>query len=321
MKVMYLGEVVRQRRKTLGVSMEQVCEGLCTAMTLSRFENGRQTPSWDSVAAILQRLGLPDGRYYAQLTRVETKLILLRKKTLAYCKQFEQTQGEVQQQARMKALELLCELERCIKEDDHINQQFILRLRVLLETHSSSEQLAMLMEAIRLTSPRFDLENLSSCLYCSEEVMTISQIAIYYVCHGQRRKAIDIYGQLLKLLQKRMPEHEQLHLIAYNYALYLAAEKRLEEALEISAIGRQNCIRQGYYSMLPKFLHIEAECHYLMGKIGKSLELYKSAYHIYGATIDTKNQSTLKADMERFNLSFNLQDSLSPDPAVHLSSE
>ena len=78
MEIKYLGEVVREQRKLLGLRQELVCEGLCTPMTLSRFESGRQTPSRDCVVAILQRLGLPDDQYYAQLTKEETQLSRLK---------------------------------------------------------------------------------------------------------------------------------------------------------------------------------------------------------------------------------------------------
>ena len=43
MRIKYLGEAVREQRKLLGVPQELVCEGLCTIMTLSRFESGKQT--------------------------------------------------------------------------------------------------------------------------------------------------------------------------------------------------------------------------------------------------------------------------------------
>lgn len=303
MKIMYLGEVVRQQRKRLDVPQEMVCEGLCTIMTLSRFESGRQTPSRDCVTAILQRLGLPDDQYYAQLTRAETRLILLRKEVLAYCSRFEQSLGEEREQARIDALEKLHDLECCIKEDDRINQQFVLRMKVSLEAYSPQKQLEMLLEAVRLTSPRFDLDELSNCLYCTDEVILIHKIAIRYARCEQRGKAVDIYGQLLKLIQKRSPDHKYLHLITYNYARYLALENRLEEALEISAFGRQVCINQENYCLFPGFLHIDAECYYLMGEFNKSLELYRSAYHIYGAVMDMQNQEILKADaLARFNL-------------------
>lgn len=40
-----LGDYIRQRRQELNLTQEQVCAGICEPVTLSRFENGRQTPS------------------------------------------------------------------------------------------------------------------------------------------------------------------------------------------------------------------------------------------------------------------------------------
>lgn len=305
MKVKYLGEVVRQRRKAMDVSQGMVCEGLCTAMTLSRFESGQQTPSWDCVAAILQRLGLPDDQICAHLTREETQLELLRKEMLACFGRFEQAQGEEQEQARAQALEKLRDFERSIKKDDHINQQFIWGMKASLELYSPQKRLEILMEAIHLTSPRFDLDEIGNCLYFANEVAIINRIAINHFRCDQRSKAIDIYSQLLRLVRKRSPNHNYLPLIAYNYARYLAAENRLEEALEISELGRQICIKQEHYNLLPYFLHVEAGCRYLTGEAGKSAELYRSAYHIYGAVANTGDQEILKAAAgEHLNLVF-----------------
>ena len=91
----------------------------------------------------------------------------------------------------------------------------------------------------------------------------------------------------------------------YNYARDLVLENRLEEALEISALGRQVCIRQGNYCNLPGFLHIDAGCYYLMGEFSKSEELCRSSYYIYGAIMDTRDQEILKTVAEKhFNLIF-----------------
>ena len=101
---------------------------------------------------------------------------------------------------------------------------------------------------------------------------------------------------------ERTSGHSYLPLIVYNYALYLASENRWEAALEITALGRRACITRGNYCMLPGFLHIEAEGYYSMGEINKSKELYRSAYHIYGAIMDTKNQKAVANDAnERFS--------------------
>ena len=42
MKNVFLGEYVKQRRLDLGLTQEQLCDGICEPMTLSRLENGPQ---------------------------------------------------------------------------------------------------------------------------------------------------------------------------------------------------------------------------------------------------------------------------------------
>ena len=78
-----LGEYIRQRRLDLGLTQEQVCAGICESVTLSRFENGKQTPSRNRINAILQRLGLPDDRYYALVTPEELEIEALKKEIVA----------------------------------------------------------------------------------------------------------------------------------------------------------------------------------------------------------------------------------------------
>ena len=60
-----------------------VCAGICESVTLSRVENGKQTPSRNRINAILQRLGLPDDRYYALVTPEELEIEALKKEIVA----------------------------------------------------------------------------------------------------------------------------------------------------------------------------------------------------------------------------------------------
>lgn len=43
MQNFFLGDYIRQRRLELGLTQEQVCEGICEPITLSRIENGKQS--------------------------------------------------------------------------------------------------------------------------------------------------------------------------------------------------------------------------------------------------------------------------------------
>lgn len=51
MKEIFLGDVIRQRRLELGLTQEELCEGICEPMTISRFEIGtvseHSSSGWD----------------------------------------------------------------------------------------------------------------------------------------------------------------------------------------------------------------------------------------------------------------------------------
>lgn len=79
MQELPIGEVIRNRRKELRLTQEMVCSGICEPMTLSRIENGKQSPSYNRVKAILQRLALPEDRYVALLKEDELRLEALKK--------------------------------------------------------------------------------------------------------------------------------------------------------------------------------------------------------------------------------------------------
>lgn len=45
MKNVFLGEYIKQRRLDLGLTQEQLCDGICEPMTLSRLEMGNRPPA------------------------------------------------------------------------------------------------------------------------------------------------------------------------------------------------------------------------------------------------------------------------------------
>lgn len=308
METVPIGEVIRRRREEWGVSQEAVCEGLCTSMTLSRFENGVQTPSRDCVIAILQRLGLPDDGYFAQLTKDEINLISLRKTITAYSSMSVRVTKEQKEAFRIKAIKKINELDSLVKRDDSINRQFVVARSVYWKEsnkHSEQDVIDILMDAIKLTVPKFDIEEIGGGLYSENEISIIISIASQYARSGRRRKAIDILGQLIKLLQKRYPNHVDLPVAAHNYAIYLGLERRYEESIDIAEIGKAEAIKQKRYLLLPGFLHIEAECRYFMGEHEESEKLYSSAYYLYRAVDDLENLMILEQEAkERLNLEF-----------------
>jgi len=94
MKELFLGEYIRQERLKQGVTQEQLCEGICEPITVSRMENDKQTPSYNRIRAFLQRLSLPDDRYFAVLSENELEIKGLQDEIRADAVRFSQAVPE-----------------------------------------------------------------------------------------------------------------------------------------------------------------------------------------------------------------------------------
>ena len=278
MKNVFLGEYIKQRRLDLGLTQEQLCEGICEPMTLSRLENGKQTPSRNRINALLQRLGLPDDRYFALLSKNELETEALQKEIVA-CNVTEKVS---------EGFEKLAQFEKLTDPDDPIAQQFILRSREVLgcldRRYTPQERIDLLMQAIRLTVPRFELDQIEQFLYSRDEIKIINQISIAYSDDGQNEKAAEIYAQLLRYVRKHFQETITsigvLPLILYNYSRVLDLCERYQEGAELAQECRKACVQYGHYQELPRCLEIEAECRHLMRDDKSSRELYCQSYYL-----------------------------------------
>lgn len=278
MKNVFIGEYIKQRRLDLGLTQVQLCDGICEPMTLSRLENGKQTPSRNRINALLQRLGLPDDRYFALLSKNELEMEALQKEIVA-CNVTEKVP---------EGFEKLAQFEKLADPDDQIAQQYVLSSKVLLGRlggrYTPKEQIELLMQAIQLTVPRFSIDDIEKFLYTRDEITIINQIGIAYSDDGQNKKAAEIYYQLLRYVRKHFKETITsigvLPLVLYNYARVLDLCGRYEEGAELAQECRKACVQYGHYQELPRCLEIEAECRHFMGDDEISKELYYQSYYL-----------------------------------------
>lgn len=52
------GEVIKRLRKSKGLTQEELAFGICSVSTLSKIENGRQTPHYSTFKALLRRVDI-----------------------------------------------------------------------------------------------------------------------------------------------------------------------------------------------------------------------------------------------------------------------
>jgi len=292
MQELFIGETIRLERRKSGQTQEQLCDGLCDPATLSRIETGKQTPSRTLASALLQRLDLPHDRYYAFLSANEAEAEALRTKIDRYTARFYQSLGKEKQQARLEVLKHLTRLEAVTEPGDNINRQYIAAMRAVLGredgAYSFEVKLYMLLEAIRMTVPRFDPETLERRLYSIDETKIISQIAEAYSEAGEHEKAAGIFNQLLTYVRKHSQDvtHPSRYLspAALNCSRELCLACRYEEALDVAELGRKTCLDYGYCQSLPGLLAVIAECRCVMGEYEQGRELYSQAYYLFKET-------------------------------------
>lgn len=308
MEEVFLGEIIRRRRQDLNLTQEQLSEGICEQATISRFENGTQTPSRNRIKALLQRLGLPENRFYALLTKNEEQIRILRDEISSLAMAFELASDEERPLVWEKVMNKMTQLEAIIEPGDFLMRQYILSIQATVgkidRAYSPEEKIALLMEAVHITIPGLDLEDLQNFRYNTEELQLINKIARAFSHMGQRRKAIDIYRQLLSYVEKnnlKLTEYAaQFGLIAHNYAIQLSAEKQYEEAVEIASKGWMTCVKYRHYRFLPGFLAILAENCYFMGDNEKSTKFFIQAYYLYEVITDDHNRAIIQKEMKEY---------------------
>lgn len=110
MKTIMIGDYIKRRRVELGMTQGQLAKGICTVATLSRLEAGIQTPRRNRISALLQRLGLPDSRYFAINTQEEVAIEAYKKDIVA-CNVLERVE---------EGFEKLQKLEQLLSPDESV---------------------------------------------------------------------------------------------------------------------------------------------------------------------------------------------------------
>lgn len=308
MQEVFIGEVIKHRRLELGLTQEQLCEGICEPITISRLENGKQTPSRNRVNALLERLDMPADRYFALLTKHELEIESMHKQITSLNVKFSQSRKEDKKEVREKALKLHNDLENLADKDDMISRQLILRSRIILGKddgpYNYDEQRVILLEAIRLTCPSFDLDEISSGLYTTDEIKIINQLALTHVYAGEHMEAIGIYNQLYKYIRKHFhnipPTRAHLCMVAFNYARELGVVGQYQKAIEIAEEGKRTCLDYGHYLSLPGLLSVLAESYHFLGDHAKSKDYYYQTYYLGKVVGDEHNLQIIHADAMRY---------------------
>ena len=111
----HFGLILKGRREALGLTQEDLADGICSVPSLSRIENGERRPTKENFEMLLQRLGYSDAvfdEYVDEKTLMQHEM------------KFKIRHAIINNQLD-KARLLLTEYEANSDPDSRIDQQFV----------------------------------------------------------------------------------------------------------------------------------------------------------------------------------------------------
>lgn len=235
MELFGVGNVILHFRKNKNISQTQVCEGICTEMTLSRVEIGDR--EFDSLIseALLGRIGKTANRFEFVLDEEDYYLYTHREKIKQCVEKKNPKQAEV----------YLKEYENHSKKDNILNQQFIFYYRAMIQKLKGGQELEIIElfhKAINLTRPDYKKKRKKQMLFNQIEVAIIYQLFLY------ENYEEDMLYSLLHFMDDFYDAEERERLeIPFLYHLvqryerennFHSVEKNAEKAIEIINQGR-----------------------------------------------------------------------------------
>ncbi len=280
MAVYNIGEYIKTRRKALGITQEELANGICSVLTLSRIERGTQLPQDCTLVQLLQRIGLSSSEMF--LAANDKHLFFSQLK-------FDIRQAYIQENYE-EAKKILRKNRDQISKLSPFDRQTFETIDILLKIrdkeYGESEALERLEAALRLTYPKYSKVNLPK-LFTYEEILLLNNIAIRYANLGDLKTAIDMLYHIKDFYDKRVCDIEEAlrteSMVLYNLSKLLGLAGRIDECLAICEQGINFGIKTRRCSSLAKTLFNKAYVLNMRNKPGdkeSSLHYAKQAYHL-----------------------------------------
>lgn len=197
-----LGDIIRMTRKSLSITQEQLCEGICSTETLSRIENGNQNPSRDVYELIMERMGRIRERAYSMLSVSDFKILEMKRLFDEYGKYYDYNQAEKE----------LLKIKDIIGNST-LDRQWLIRAESLVDYHlnriNTQEFLDSFEKAIRLTIPQYGSISLSNWPLSFNEASLLTNISVAYSELGNDQKAIEVSEESYQALKQSYVEDFQ----------------------------------------------------------------------------------------------------------------
>lgn len=296
-----VGEVIRDTRIRRGYTQEQLSFGICTAASLSRIENGSQTPGKHILDALLERLGMEESVYNMYVSKEEMEIAGIIREMTRSIAGYHYT----------KLARLIPELEQLIGEKHPLQRQYLLFAKGVLKKGmqgGDESVMQLFMDAIHITLPQFDGETpLNANLLTFQEITIINNIAILHAKEGRMEQALRLGYWLKGYMEKSLIDGSEkiskYPMILYNLSNWLGKVGQFEEAEKIAELGIDFCILYGNLTAFPLLIFNKACALAEVEGIEKAQKFFEQSTVIFEATMqEERARKTVDFCKERYHL-------------------
>jgi transcriptional regulator with XRE-family HTH domain len=247
-----LGDIVRMTRKSLSITQEQLSDEICSVETLSRIENGSQTPTRDTYELLMERMGRIRSRAYSVLSVSDLKVLEKMKLFEDYIKLYDFNQAD----------RILNEIKEIIGAST-LDKQFLYRAESLVNYYTkritAEEYLSGFIKAIKLTIYKYGMISLSNWPLSFNEASLLMNISVAYAENGDYKNAIDIIKQAYTAMKQSYMETQQRDIlqvaIATNLSKWYGLIGYHTDAIQIACEGINICKKSKLGNALPNLLY------------------------------------------------------------------
>ena len=304
MSVRNAGNTIREARIKAGLTQEQLSDGVCSLLSLSRIERGTAGVSPSTFQALMAHAGAPCEIFpvFENWNDYECFFHLRHAR-------FHLDAWQLQ-----PAWEELKKVKETEWNHNKYNYQEWLLLHGMLQFRSGKgnhqELYDLFLNAIHISRPDIVLTNFKDLLLSIPEIellLSLAQEALYL---NEAELCVSICSQIQDYLSNsQITFLEKNFLLAEHaviYTKYLISKEAYECAYQLADTNRHQMVVDGKDSLLFELTFLTGLCEYHLGKHSDALEHFKSSFYSahavsspYATTCRNYMQKHLKLDLPK----------------------
>lgn len=277
MSIRNAGKTIKEARLKAGMTREQLSEGICTVLSLSRIENGSSGVSPVTFQALMAHAGAPCEVYpiFASRTDFDCFYSLKRARYFLNSWQLQECYDE------------LAAIESKSFADNKLYYQEWLYLygSLLIRSgcHEHSDIYAIFLEAIHTTRPEIDFADFRQLFLSTTEIELLIAIAQEFLYLNDSDTCYIICSQIASYLASAELDYLKKDFLEAEYAIsyskYLLYIKDYEKVLSIADVYRHKMVQDSEDAPLLELTFLTALGYYYTGKKDAAYTYFKNTFY------------------------------------------